>query len=155
MPSSLEEMMQLALEVASSGTSNDLPIGAVIFDPSGAVISAQKNAVNGKSRTNAHAELLAISDVDLRKFGSDAQRMSIVVTLEPCPMCAWGIKTSGLGRLIFGAYNPLYGAAGSVYDLLRDKRHGRTVEVVGGVMERECRGLLGEAFSELRNNRDW
>ena len=153
MPKSTTEMMRVALEVASSTSSPDLPIGAVIFDPSGAVIASKKNAVIGKGRTTAHAELLAIEEVGLRRLRDNAERMSIVVTLEPCPMCAWGIRTSGLGRLIFGAYNPLYGAAGSVYDLLRDKRHGRTVQVVGGVMEEECRTLLGEAFSELRNNR--
>ena len=146
-------MMHLALEIASSGSSHDLPIGAVIFDPSGSVIASKKNCVMGRGRTTAHAELLAIGDVDLRRLRNDADRMSIVVTLEPCPMCAWAIRSSGLGRLIFGAYNPHYGAAGSVYDLLRDKRHGRAVQVVGGVLEVECRTLLGDAFAEIRDNR--
>ena len=152
MPKSTKEMMRVALEVASSGPSPDLPIGAVIFDASGAVIASEKNAVIGKGRTTAHAELLALEDVDLGRLRGDAERMSIVVTLEPCPMCAWAIRSSGFGRVIFGAYNPLYGAAGSVYDLLRDRRHGRIVEVVGGVMEHECQVLLDEAFSEMRNN---
>ena len=146
-------MMQLALEVASSGSSDDLPIGAVIFDPSGSVITSHKNSIADRGRTTSHAELLAIDDVDLRRLRSDAERMSIVVTLEPCPMCAWAIRSAGLGRLIFGAYNLQYGAAGSVYDLLRDRRHGRPVQVFGGVMEDESRALLGEAFSEIRNNR--
>ena len=144
--------MHLALEVASSGSSNDLPIGAIIFDSSGSIIASSRNAVIERSHVTAHAELLAIGDVDLKRLRTGAEHMSLVATLEPCPMCAWAIRSSGFGRLIFGAYNPLYGAAGSVYDLLRDKRHGRTVEVVGGVLEEECRLLLGGAFSEIRNN---
>ena len=152
MSRSPSEMMHLALEVASSGSSNELPIGAIIVDSSGLVIASSRNAVIGRSRVTAHAELLAIEDVDLKRLRTDAEQMSLVATLEPCPMCAWAIRSSGFGRLIFGAYNPLYGAAGSVYDLLRDKRHGRTVEVVGGVLEEECRLLLADAFSEIRNN---
>ena len=152
MSRSPEEMMHLALEVASLGSSNDLPIGAVIFDSSGSTISSSRNAVIERDCATAHAELLVIGDVNLKRLKSEAKNMALVVTLEPCPMCAWAIRSSGFGQLIFGSYNPLYGAAGSVLDLLRDGRHGPTVEVIGGVMQEECRLLLGDAFLKIRNN---
>ena len=144
-------MIRCALELAASGQSSDLPVAAVIFDANGAVIASSKNAVFERGRATAHAELLAIERLDskfLRLYGG---QMSMAVTLEPCPMCAWAIRASGIGKLIFGAYNPQYGAAGSVYDLLRDKGQGRHVEVMGGVLEEECQWLLGGAFQEIRN----
>ena len=150
-PSS-RELIRLALNVASSGSSNDLPIAAMIIDSSGSIIASAKNGVVETGQATAHAELLAVGSVDLNTLKHDAEHMSLVVTLEPCPMCAWAIRASGIGRLIFGAYNPHYGAAGSAYDLLRDRRHGRGVEVIGGVLEEECKRVLGDAFFEIRNN---
>ena len=144
--------MRLALKVASSGSFNDFPIAAIIFDSSGTVIASSKNAVVERGQATAHAELLAIGNVALKRLKSEAHLMSIVVTLEPCPMCAWAIRSAGIGRLVFGAYNAQYGAAGSVFDLLRDRRLGRSVEVIGGVLEDECQQLLGDAFSDIRNN---
>ena len=147
--------MRLALEIASSGSPNDLPIAAVIVDGDGSVIGSSKNCVVANGQVTAHAELLTLESVGFAMLKKKGQHMTIVVTLEPCPMCGWAIRNSGIGRLIFGAYNPQYGAAGSVYDLLRDRLHGRTVEVVGGVLEEECQQLLGDAFSHLRNNKRW
>jgi len=147
-----EELIRIALEVACSVPSNDLPIAAIITDGAGSIVASSKNCVVAGGRAGAHAELLAIESLDLATLKAFSREMSIAVTLEPCPMCAWAIRSSGFGRLVFGAYNPKYGAAGSVYDLLRDRRHGRTVEVVGGVMEEECQRLLGDAFSDLRDN---
>jgi len=144
--------MRRALEVAASGSSGDLPIAAIISNAKGEVIAASKNAVLEKGRATAHAELLAIDSVDLQTLKRDGKELSIAVTLEPCPMCAWAIKSSGIGKLIFGAYNSQYGSAGSVYDLLRDGRGGRGIEVVGGVLEEECQRLLGDAFLDIRNN---
>lgn len=152
MPHSPTELINLALEVASFGWSDDLPIGAIITNSSGSVIASSKNAVVQENQHTAHAEMLAIAGLGLKILKRDAQHMTISVTLEPCPMCAWAIRSAGIGRLVFGAYNPQYGAAGSVYDLLRDRRHGRIVEVIGGVLEEECQQLLGEAFSDIRNN---
>ena len=152
MPQSPKELIQLALEVASFGSSHDLPIAAIITNDAGSVIASSKNAVVQKDQLTAHAEMLAIAGLGLGTLKRDAERMTISTTLEPCPMCAWAIRSSGIGRLIFGAYNPQYGSAGSVYDLLRDGRHGRSVEVIGGVLEEECQQLLGDAFSDIRNN---
>ena len=145
--------MHLALELASFGAAPDLPIAAIITNSAGSVIVSSRNAVIQKDQHTAHAEMLAIAGVGLETLKHEAGRMTIAVTLEPCPMCSWAIRSAGIGRLVFGAYNPLYGAAGSVYDLLRDRRHGRRVEVIAGVLEKECQQLLGDAFSEIRNNR--
>ena len=152
MSQSPKDLIRLALDVASSGSSNDLPIAAVVVDASGSIIASSRNAVIGMGEATAHAELLAIRSLNLGALKQDAKSMTIAVTLEPCPMCAWAIGVAGIGRLIFGAYNPRYGAAGSVFDLLRDQSNGRAVEVMGGVLEEECRRLLGDAFSNIRHN---
>ena len=152
MPQSPEELIQVALEAAFLESASDLPIAAIITNSSGSVIASSKNAVVQKDQHTAHAEILAIAGLDLATLKRDAANMTIAVTLEPCPMCAWAIRSAGIGRLVFGAYNLQYGAAGSVYDLLRDGRHGRSVEVIGGVLEEECQQLLGGAFSDIRNN---
>ena len=152
MPQSPKELIQLALEVASLESVRDLPVAAIITNAFGSVIASSRNAVVQRDEHTAHAEMLAIAGVGVETLKRDAERMTISVTLEPCPMCAWAIRSSGIGRLIFGAYNLQYGAAGSVYDLLRDGRHGRSVEVIGGVLEEECQQLLGDAFSDIRNN---
>ena len=152
MAQSPKELIQLALEVASLESSSDLPIAAIITDSLGSVIASSRNAVVQRGEHTAHAEMLAIADVGLETFKRDAESMTISVTLEPCPMCAWAIRSAGIGRLVFGAYNSQYGAAGSVYDLLRDGRYGRSVEVIGGVLEEECQQVLGGAFSDIRNN---
>ena len=144
--------MRRALDVAASAPSGDLPIAAVICDPHGAIIASSKNGVVETGRATAHAELLTIESLDLQTLRVYGRQMSMAVTLEPCPMCAWAIRSVGIGTLFFGAYNPQYGSAGSVYDLLRDKRQGRRVEVMGGVLERECQRLLGDAFTDIRNN---
>jgi len=147
------ELISLALEVAaSSGSLQDLPIGAIITNLSGSVIAWSKNAVVQKDQHTAHAEMLALAGLGISTLKRDAGDMTLAVTLEPCPMCAWAIRSAGIGRLVFGAYNVRYGAAGSVYDLLRDGRHGRRIEVLGGVLEQECRQLLGNAFSDIRDN---
>ena len=146
------DLIQLALEVASLKSASDLPVAAIITNSSGSVIASSKNAVVQMGQHTAHAEMLAIAGLDLKILKRDADNMTISVTLEPCPMCAWAIRSAGIGRLVFGAYNPQYGAAGSVYDLLRDGRHGRSVEVIGGVLEEECQQLLGDSFSDIRNN---
>ena len=144
--------MRLALAEALPSRSSDLPIGAIIVTGSGLTVASSGNAVLETGRVTAHAELQAISSLDQEFMRRESGRMTIAVTLEPCPMCAWAIKLAGIGKLVFGAHNPKYGAAGSVYDLLRDNRHGRAVEVIGGVLQEECQRVLDAAFREIRNN---
>jgi len=146
-------MIRLAIEVASSKSFTDLPIAAVVIDSAGEIVGSSRNCVVARGQVTAHAELLAISGIDMATLKENGRELSMAVTLEPCPMCAWAIRSAGIGRLVFGAYNPNYGAAGSVFDLLRDPRFGRSVEVIGGVLEEECRILLGDAFIFMRNNR--
>jgi len=144
--------MDMALKLADVSLTSDLPIAAVITNDSGLVIASSRNAVAEKDQVTAHAELLAIGQVDLKTFKRDAGSLTLTVTLEPCPMCAWAIRSAGIGRVIFGAYNSRYGAAGSVFDLLRDYRVGPKVQVIGGVLQESCQGLLDGAFMKIRNN---
>lgn len=148
----LQGTIRLAIDVAASCNSYDLPIATVILDSSGKVIASSTNGVVSSGDSTAHSELLALRQLNLASKKDEAQSLTLAVTLEPCPMCAWAIRASGIGRLIFGAPNPQYGAAGSVYDLLRDTRYGRPVEVIGGVLQKECQGLLDAFFAAIRNN---
>jgi len=146
--------MSRALEAAKEAAARgEVPVGAVIVHgPTDEVLSVASNRVLEFKDPTAHAELLAIREACKKNKSERLVDCDLYVTLEPCPMCAWAIRSSGIGKLIFGAYNPQYGAAGSVYDLLRDTRHGRRVEVIGGVLEEECQRLLGGAFDEIRDN---
>ena len=152
MSRSPEELMRIALDLAGAQPNSDLPIAAVVTDISGAVLSQSRNNVVVRGDVTAHAEILAIQGLDPLHSKSDASQYTLAVTLEPCPMCAWAIRSAGIGSVVFGAYNDQYGAGGSVFDLLRDTRYGRSVDVIGGVMEEECSLLLEDAFSEIRNN---
>lgn len=143
--------MSLAVQLAASERSTDLPIAAVIVDETGMVLTKSLNNVIGSGDITAHAEILALREIGLvPKLRKLAGRLTIAVTLEPCPMCAWAIRSAGIGSVIFGAYNPQYGAGGSVFDLLRDRRYGARIEVIGGIMENECSRLLADAYSKIR-----
>lgn len=131
----------------------DLPIAALVADSSGVIFSSAVNRVQRDRDATSHAEICAIRSLAEMTRPSKNTGLLMVVTLEPCPMCAWAIKASGFDVLVFGAYNASYGAAGSVYDLLRDTRTGKRVEVFGGVLEDTCRALIGEAFSNIRNTK--
>ena len=141
--------------LARSGDSADLPIAALIIDGAGSVVSQSRNRVEESGDITAHAEVLALRELQQSYSKLEAAALTLVASLEPCPMCAWAIRSAGIGSVVFGAYNSQYGAAGSVLDLLRDGRYGRRVEVWGGVLERECSVLLAGAFSEMRDNGNW
>lgn len=146
------QLMKLALLSLKSGLPGEVPISALVFDEEGSVLGSFSNCVKEFGDPTAHAEILAVRAIESRKVPGSARDMTLVVTLEPCPMCAWAIRLSGIGRVVFGAFNPAYGAAGSTYDILRDKRVGKPVEVIGGVLEEECRYVLRQFFSDLRHN---
>lgn len=145
-------LIRAALFEAGSSTGDEVPIGAVIADHSGKVIASGRNLVHETGDISAHAEILAIRQLSVRYIKAMQKSLTLAVTLEPCPMCAWVIRMSGIGRVVFGAYNRDYGAGGTVFDLLRDSRFGRPIEVFGGVMERECSQFLSESFREIRDN---
>jgi tRNA(adenine34) deaminase len=139
------ELMREAIALAhQSLASNDVPVGALIIDPSGKIIATGTNEREAKSDPTAHAEIVA-----LRKAATNGWRLdnhTLVVTLEPCAMCAGAIAQARISKVIFGAWDEKAGAAGSVWDVLRDPRAIHRVEVESGVLEKECAALLSEFF---------
>jgi tRNA(adenine34) deaminase len=139
------ELMREAIAVAQQGlASNDVPVGALIVDPSGKIIATGINEREAKSDPTAHAEIVA-----MRKAATNGWRLdnhTLVVTLEPCAMCAGAIAQARISKVIFGAWDEKAGAAGSVWDVLRDPRAIHRVEVESGVLQEECAALLSEFF---------
>ena len=137
--------MREAIAVAQASlASNDVPVGALIIDPSGKIIASGTNEREAKSDPTAHAEIVA-----LRKAATNGWRLdnhTLVVTLEPCAMCAGAIAQARISKVIFGAWDEKAGAAGSVWDVLRDPRAIHRVEVESGVLEKECAALLSDFF---------
>jgi len=137
--------MRKAIAVAQQSLeSNDVPVGALIIDPSGKIIATGTNEREAKSDPTAHAEI-----VGMRKAATNGWRLdnhTLVVTLEPCAMCAGAIAQARISKVIFGAWDEKAGAAGSVWDVLRDPRAIHRVEVESGVLEKECAALLSDFF---------
>jgi tRNA(adenine34) deaminase len=149
MNQSLDQAMELALGQAMlSGV--DVPVGAVLLDPAGQVVAAAHNEKELTGDPTAHAELLAIQRVGKAKGDWRLEDLTLVVTLEPCVMCAGAIVAARIPKVIFGAFDEKVGAAGSRYDLLRDARLGNPVEVIAGVREAECSKLLKDFFALKR-----
>jgi tRNA(adenine34) deaminase len=146
-----EAWMNEALALAAQAAEHDeVPIGAVIVDSDGNVIGRGRNTREGEDDPLGHAELHAIAEAakavgDWRLVGT-----TMVVTLEPCAMCAGAIVNSRIERLIFGAYDPKAGFCGTLGNLVQDERLNHRVELTGGFMEAECAALLQEFFRRLR-----
>ena len=137
--------MREAIALAQASlASNDVPVGALVINPSGKIIASGTNEREAKSDPTAHAEIVA-----LRKAATNGWRLdnhTLVVTLEPCAMCAGAIAQARISKVIFGAWDEKAGAAGSVWDVLRDPRAIHRVEVESGVLEKECAALLSDFF---------
>jgi tRNA(adenine34) deaminase len=147
-----EKAMRVALERAKFGelASGDVPVGAVMLNKDGAIIAMGNNQRELLKDPLAHAEIVAIKSAS-RSIGSwRLEECTLVVTLEPCAMCAGAIMQARIPRVVFGAWDEKAGAAGSMWDLLRDPRALHKVEVVTGVLESECAGVLKEFFSKQR-----
>ena len=146
-----EALMHSALaEARKSG--EDVPVGAVIVNAAGEIIASGYNQKEGRSDASSHAEIEVIRAAG-EKFGDwRLENCTLVVTLEPCVMCAGAIVATRIPSVVFGAWDPKVGAGGSLYDILRDSRLGNPIEVVGGVLEQECSGLLEEFFASRREN---
>ena len=144
--------MSAALDEARAAFSaGEIPVGAVILDPEGRIIGRGRNMREEVPDPTAHAEVLAIREAARALGDRILAGCTLVVTLEPCVMCAGTILAARLPRVVFGGWDEKAGAAGSVYDLLRDGRLPHPVpEVVAGVREAECVGLLREFFAERR-----
>jgi tRNA(adenine34) deaminase len=156
------QWMSLALAEARNALATaDVPIGAVVIGPDGSVLGAGRNEREALGDPTAHAEMVAIREAAARlrvrradegKCG-DGWRLAdctLVVTLEPCAMCAGAIVLARIPRVVFGAWDEKAGAAGSVFDILRERRLNHWVEVFAGVREQECAALLREFFAGHR-----
>ena len=142
-------VMRVALEEARlSGA--DVPVGAVVLDASGAIMARAHNEREASGDPTAHAEVLAVRAAAAVVGEWRLAGCTLVVTLEPCPMCAGAIGLSRVDRVVFGAWNDEYGAAGSMWDLLRDRRLAHRPEVVSGVLAEECSALVREFFADRR-----
>lgn len=146
-----DDWMGLALDQASlaAGT-GDVPVGAVVIGPGGEVLGAGVNRREADGDPTAHAEVLALRSAASRRATWRLDGCSLVVTLEPCAMCAGAAVLARVARVVLGAWDPKAGATGSVWDLVRDRRVNHRVEVVGGVREAQCARLLTDFFVEHR-----
>jgi len=143
--------MRLALDEARAAlATSDVPVGAVVLDPSGAVIGRGRNAREALADPTAHAEVVALRQAATSRGEWRLTGCTLVATLEPCTMCAGAIGLSRVDRLVFGAYDEKAGAVGSLWDVLRDRRLNHRPEVVAGVLEEECRAVLLEFFDGHR-----
>ncbi len=149
-----EEAMRAALaEARLALTSGDVPVGAVLLDADGTVVAHARNEREKLGDPTAHAEVLAIRRAADVRGDWRLEDTTLVVTLEPCVLCAGAILAARIPRLVFGAWDEKAGAVGSVYDLLRDRRLPHRVEVVTGVLAEESTELLADFFAGRREGR--
>jgi tRNA(adenine34) deaminase len=145
--------MRLALvEAARSAPSADVPIGAVVLDADGAVIGRGHNAREASGDPTAHAEVLALRAAAASAGGWRLSGATLVVTLEPCTMCAGALVLARVERLVYGAVDEKAGAVGSLWDVVRDRRLNHRPEVVSGVLADECREVLRAWFADQRRS---
>lgn len=145
-----EPAMRAALDLARAAhAAGEIPIGAVVLDESGDVIAAAHNAREAQHDPTAHAEVLALREAAASRGAWRLDGCTLVVTLEPCPMCAGAAVMSRISTLVFGSWNDDYGAAGSRWDLVRDRRLNHRIEVLPGVLAEEC-GAVIRGFLEAR-----
>jgi tRNA(adenine34) deaminase len=142
----------LALAHLAISESGDVPVGAVLVDPDGTVVAVGKNERELSGDPTAHAEIVAIRNAAALNANWHLTDLTLVVTLEPCSMCAGAIQAARIPRVVFGAWDERVGAAGSRYDLLRDSRLGSQVEVIAGVLEKECGQVIRQFFEERRTS---
>lgn len=146
-------MRQALRQAALALEHGDVPVGAVVLGPEGEVIGAGHNDREGSGDPTAHAEVLALRAAAAALGQWRLAGCTLVVTLEPCAMCAGAIVLSRLARVVYGADDPKAGAAGSVFDLLRDRRLNSRPEVLRGVLEPESAQLLRSFFEGQRGLR--
>jgi tRNA(adenine34) deaminase len=142
------DSMLLALEQARlAARHGDVPVGAVVVDEAGNALAAAGNEREIRHDPTAHAELLALREASRRLQSWRLTGHTLVVTLEPCAMCAGALVLARVARLVFGAFDPKAGAVSSLFDVVRDPRLNHRVDVRGGVLEAECSALLKDFFA--------
>ena len=146
-----EALMRIALDEAHAAqVEGEVPIGAVVVDQDGDVIGRGHNRRESDADPTAHAEMLAIRQAASRRNGWRLDGCTLLVTLEPCTMCAGAAVLARLDRVVYGAIDPKAGAVGSLWDVVRDRRLNHRPEVVGGVLAAECGDLLRTWFDDRR-----
>lgn len=142
--------MRGAIALAKTTPPGDVPVAALVYSPGGDIIGRGVNRREADGDPTAHAELVALRQAARTLGGWRLDGCEIVVTLEPCTMCAGAILGARCRSLVFGAFEPNTGAVGSLFDALRDPHHLHTVEVRGGVLQAEASQLLTDFFTQLR-----
>src|SRR5260221_12389389 len=152
---SFEPSMRLAMEQAvrtdtGAPAASDVPVGQVVLAPDGAARGRGHNLAIATADPTAHAEMVAIRQAAKTTGSWRLDGCTLVVTLEPCTMCAGAVLNARIRRLVYGAADSRAGAAGSLWDVVRDRRLGPPVEVIGGVLAEPCAALLTSFFERLR-----
>lgn len=145
----MRQALELARQALLAGD-EDVPVGALVLGPGGDVLAESANRREALTDPTAHAEVVVLREAALRLDDTHLVGCTLVVTLEPCPMCAGAAQLARVDRVVFGAWNDDYGAAGSTWDLLRDRRLSHRPEVVGGVLAEECGAIVREFFARRR-----
>lgn len=146
-----QNLMQQALALANqAATFDDVPVGALVVNDQGEIIGVGENLREKNNDPTAHAEIVAIKNA-VQKIGNwRLDDLTMVVTLEPCAMCAGAIVQTRMKRLVFGAFDEKAGAVGSIWDVVRDSRALTKIEVISGVLEKECAQVLTNFFKGKR-----
>tara|TARA_Y100000815_G_scaffold160708_1_gene145825 strand:- start:608 stop:1072 length:465 start_codon:yes stop_codon:yes gene_type:complete len=145
--------MRAALEQARAAlATGDVPIGAVVLDPDGAVVGTGRNVREAEADPTGHAEVVALRGAARARGGWRLEGCTLVVTLEPCTMCAGAAVLSRVERVVFGAFDDKAGAVGSLWDVVRDRRLNHRPEVVSGVLAEESTALLADFFADQRRD---
>lgn len=146
-----EELMEIALrEAAIAGAAGEVPIGALVVNNDGSVLSSTHNRREELADPTAHAEILALREAATKLGSWRLQGCTLVVTLEPCAMCAGAAVNSRLQRIVYGAPDPKAGACWSLYNIPQDRRLNHRIELVAGVLEERCATVLSEFFAAHR-----
>jgi tRNA(adenine34) deaminase len=150
-PIAHHEMMLIAISQAmKAGEKQEVPVGAVLIDENGEILSANHNQTIGMCDPTAHAEILALREAALKIRNYRLSNTSLYVTMEPCVMCMGAIIHARVSELVFGAADAKWGGAGSVYDFSGDAKLNHRLEIVRGVCEDECKSLIRAFFRERR-----
>lgn len=143
--------MDRALELAAeAGAVGEVPVGALVVDANGTVLGEGRNSRERDGDPTAHAEVVALRAAAQAKGEWRLEGCTLVVTLEPCPMCAGASVLARVPRIVLGAWDPKMGGCGSVWDIVRDRRSTHRVEVLGGVRAQECAAVLRSFFEGHR-----
>ncbi|MCK2035785.1 nucleoside deaminase [Microbacterium sp. SSW1-49] len=149
-PADASAMRRALALAAEASAASEIPVGAVVLDPSGAIIAEGRNTREVTHDPTGHAEIEALRSAAASVGSWNLEGHTLVVTLEPCIMCAGAILQAHISRVVFGAWDDKAGAAGSMYDLLRDRRLPYRAEVVGGIEADAATALLRDFFSSRR-----